>query len=80
VDRHGDAHEVIVRIEAWSVMKQAFGGGALTHEGRFFAFRDVPIMMQPLQRPHPSESGQKQDGATVQKSGIRYCLWRRGQP
>ena len=40
-------------IEAWSVMKQAFGGGTLTHEGRFFAFRDVPIMMQPLQRPHP---------------------------
>ena len=40
-------------IEAWSVMKQAFGGGTLTHEGRYFAFRDVPIMMQPLQRPHP---------------------------
>ena len=40
-------------IEAWSVMKQAFGGGTLTHEGRYCAFRDVPIMMQPLQRPHP---------------------------
>lgn len=40
-------------IEAWSVMKQAFGGGPLTHEGRFFNFRDVPILMQPLQRPHP---------------------------
>ena len=40
-------------IEAWSVMKQAFGGGTLTHEGRYFTFRDVPIMMQPLQRPHP---------------------------
>ena len=40
-------------LEAWSVMKQAFGGGTLTHEGRYFAFRDVPIMMQPLQRPHP---------------------------
>ena len=40
-------------IEAWSVMRQAFAGGSLTHEGRYFAFRDVPIMLQPLQRPHP---------------------------
>jgi alkanesulfonate monooxygenase SsuD/methylene tetrahydromethanopterin reductase-like flavin-dependent oxidoreductase (luciferase family) len=42
-----------VYIEAWQVILKAFAGGELTHEGRHFQFRGVPITMQPLQRPHP---------------------------
>ena len=40
-------------IEAWSVITRAFAGGRLTHEGPHFKFEDVPIQMQPQQRPHP---------------------------
>ncbi len=40
-------------IEAYAVIMKAFEGGSLTHDGTHFRFRDVPIMMQPLQRPHP---------------------------
>ncbi len=40
-------------VEAYQVIMQAFGAQTLTHSGRFFDFRDVPVMMHPLQRPHP---------------------------
>ena len=40
-------------LEAWTVMAKAFAGGRLTHEGAHYTFRDVPLQMTPLQRPHP---------------------------
>ena len=40
-------------VEAWDVMTKAFAGGTLDHEGTHYTFRNVPIQMQPLQRPHP---------------------------
>ena len=40
-------------IEAYQVIMQAFRAQTLDHDGHFFKFRDVPIMMHPLQRPHP---------------------------
>lgn len=40
-------------VEAWEVIVKALSVETLTHEGRFFTFRDVPIMLRPLQRPHP---------------------------
>ena len=40
-------------IEAYQVIMQAFGAQTLDHRGRFFEFRNVPITMHPLQRPHP---------------------------
>jgi alkanesulfonate monooxygenase SsuD/methylene tetrahydromethanopterin reductase-like flavin-dependent oxidoreductase (luciferase family) len=40
-------------IEALEVLRQAFGSDVLTHEGRFYRYRDVPIMLHPVQRPHP---------------------------
>ena len=39
--------------ESYSVVMQALSCESLTHQGKFFAYRDVPIMMHPLQRPHP---------------------------
>ncbi len=39
--------------EAYAVVMKAFSSESLTHEGTHFNFRDVPIMMHPLQRPHP---------------------------
>lgn len=40
-------------VEAWSIIRQALTCDTLTHEGRFFAYRDVPVHMRPLQQPHP---------------------------
>jgi len=39
--------------EAYSVILKAFAADTLTYEGKHYAFRDVPIMMHPLQKPHP---------------------------
>ncbi len=39
--------------EAYSVVMQAFSSEELTHEGPYFTFRNVPVMMHPLQKPHP---------------------------
>ena len=39
--------------ESYAVVMQALSSDTLTHEGKHFPFRDVPIQMHPLQRPHP---------------------------
>jgi alkanesulfonate monooxygenase SsuD/methylene tetrahydromethanopterin reductase-like flavin-dependent oxidoreductase (luciferase family) len=39
--------------EAYAVVLKALAAGNLTHEGTYFSFRDLPIMMHPLQKPHP---------------------------
>ena len=39
--------------EAYAVTLKALAAESLTHEGKYFSFRDVPIMMHPLQKPHP---------------------------
>jgi alkanesulfonate monooxygenase SsuD/methylene tetrahydromethanopterin reductase-like flavin-dependent oxidoreductase (luciferase family) len=39
--------------EAFAVMMQFLTGDTLTFEGKFFTFRDVPVTIAPLQRPHP---------------------------
>ena len=39
--------------EAYAVILKALAADRLTHEGRHFTFRDVPIMMHPVQKPHP---------------------------
>ena len=39
--------------EAYAVVMQALSSEVLTHEGKHFNFRDVPIMMHPVQKPHP---------------------------
>lgn len=40
-------------VEAFEVIMKAFSSEVLTHEGDFYRYRDVPIQMHPLQRPHP---------------------------
>ena len=39
--------------ESYAVVMKALSSDVLTHEGKHFTFRDVPIQMHPLQRPHP---------------------------
>jgi alkanesulfonate monooxygenase SsuD/methylene tetrahydromethanopterin reductase-like flavin-dependent oxidoreductase (luciferase family) len=39
--------------EAYAVVMKALSSETLTHEGAYFNFRDVPIMMHPVQKPHP---------------------------
>jgi alkanesulfonate monooxygenase SsuD/methylene tetrahydromethanopterin reductase-like flavin-dependent oxidoreductase (luciferase family) len=40
-------------VEALAVVLKALSSEVLTHEGRFYNYRDVPIMLHPLQTPHP---------------------------
>jgi alkanesulfonate monooxygenase SsuD/methylene tetrahydromethanopterin reductase-like flavin-dependent oxidoreductase (luciferase family) len=40
-------------VEAYEVLMKALVAKTLTHEGRFYQYRDVPIELHPLQRPHP---------------------------
>ena len=44
-------------VEAFNVLVKALaaraGVDSLTHEGRFYNYKYVPIEMEPLQRPHP---------------------------
>lgn len=39
--------------EMLAVILQGLAQPRLSHEGRFFTFKDVPMEMQPVQRPHP---------------------------
>jgi len=40
-------------LEAFSVVMAALTQKTVTFEGKFFRFRDVPMEMAPVQRPHP---------------------------
>lgn len=40
-------------IEALQVILAALAGKTLDHSGEFYRFRDVPIELEPVQRPHP---------------------------
>jgi alkanesulfonate monooxygenase SsuD/methylene tetrahydromethanopterin reductase-like flavin-dependent oxidoreductase (luciferase family) len=40
-------------IEASEILLKGLGARTLTHEGRHFNFRDVPIEMAPVQSPRP---------------------------
>ena len=39
--------------ESYAVVMKALASDMLTYEGKHFTFRDVPIMMHPVQKPHP---------------------------
>jgi alkanesulfonate monooxygenase SsuD/methylene tetrahydromethanopterin reductase-like flavin-dependent oxidoreductase (luciferase family) len=40
-------------LEAFKVLMAAFESEELTFEGEFFKFRNVPMTLKPVQRPHP---------------------------
>ena len=42
-----------IYVEALAVILQALANESVTFEGKHFQFRDVPIEMTPVQRPHP---------------------------
>ena len=42
-----------IYIEALAIVRQALTQQTVTFEGKFFHFRDVPIEMAPVQKPHP---------------------------
>lgn len=39
--------------EALQVIKQGLASEVLTFEGEFYRFKDVPMVLKPVQRPHP---------------------------
>ena len=47
------AHSQSQYHEAYAVVMKALSSEIVTHEGRHFSFRHVPIMMHPVQKPHP---------------------------
>jgi len=40
-------------FETYEILMKAFAGGPLNHSGRFYGFRDVPLEIAPVQKPHP---------------------------
>jgi len=40
-------------LEAYRVILQAMRGGSLSFAGEYYRFKDVPLQLAPLQRPHP---------------------------
>ena len=40
-------------FEAYALLIKALAGGTLSFAGKYYAFHDVPIAIEPLQRPHP---------------------------
>ncbi len=39
--------------EALAVILKGLAGKPLTHDGKYFTFKNVPMELQPVQRPHP---------------------------
>ena len=40
-------------VEALAIVLKALSSKTLTFEGKFYSYRDVPIELEPLQKPHP---------------------------
>jgi alkanesulfonate monooxygenase SsuD/methylene tetrahydromethanopterin reductase-like flavin-dependent oxidoreductase (luciferase family) len=40
-------------VEAFEVLMRGLQTRRLTHEGEFYRFKDVPLEVEPLQKPHP---------------------------
>ena len=40
-------------LEAYQVLMQGLASDTLTFEGKHFRYRDVPMVLKPVQRPHP---------------------------
>lgn len=39
--------------EVLSILRAGFATDSLTHEGKYFRFKDVPMVLKPFQQPHP---------------------------
>src|SRR5205085_4254156 len=42
-----------VYFEALEIVLQGLRGGKLSFEGEFYKYRDVPMELEPVQKPHP---------------------------
>jgi alkanesulfonate monooxygenase SsuD/methylene tetrahydromethanopterin reductase-like flavin-dependent oxidoreductase (luciferase family) len=40
-------------VEAFSVVRAALTSKVLNHAGKYYTFRDVPVELEPVQKPHP---------------------------
>jgi alkanesulfonate monooxygenase SsuD/methylene tetrahydromethanopterin reductase-like flavin-dependent oxidoreductase (luciferase family) len=40
-------------VEALDVLRRAFSSDVLNYEGKFYRYKDVPVILHPLQKPHP---------------------------
>jgi alkanesulfonate monooxygenase SsuD/methylene tetrahydromethanopterin reductase-like flavin-dependent oxidoreductase (luciferase family) len=48
---HEDSRDIF--LDAYTCILAGLGAETLTYEGRHFTYRNVPIALHPLQRPHP---------------------------
>jgi len=53
---HKVAHEESREIffDAYECLKKGMTSETLTHEGKYYSYKDVPIPLRPLQAPHPA--------------------------
>jgi alkanesulfonate monooxygenase SsuD/methylene tetrahydromethanopterin reductase-like flavin-dependent oxidoreductase (luciferase family) len=47
------AHSEKMFAESYALMMKAFGAGTLTFEGDYYRFKEVPLALEPFQKPHP---------------------------
>jgi alkanesulfonate monooxygenase SsuD/methylene tetrahydromethanopterin reductase-like flavin-dependent oxidoreductase (luciferase family) len=50
---HDHAQAQRMYAEGLDLVLKAFADGRLDFQGEFYSFRDVPLCLEPLQRPHP---------------------------
>jgi alkanesulfonate monooxygenase SsuD/methylene tetrahydromethanopterin reductase-like flavin-dependent oxidoreductase (luciferase family) len=48
---HAESRDIF--IDAFACLTEALTHDQLTYSGRYFSYKDVPVPLRPLQRPHP---------------------------
>ena len=49
---HADSRNIF--FDAYECLVKGLSNETLTHEGKYYAYKDVPMPMRPLQKPHPA--------------------------
>jgi alkanesulfonate monooxygenase SsuD/methylene tetrahydromethanopterin reductase-like flavin-dependent oxidoreductase (luciferase family) len=49
---HAESRDIF--FDAFACLEKGLTGETLTHEGRFYNYKDVPMALRPLQQPHPA--------------------------
>lgn len=69
-------------LETLAILKSAWTEPSFSYEGRFFTFRDVPMVPKPLQQPHPPIRIAATSADTFARIGARgypiFCAVRLG--
>jgi alkanesulfonate monooxygenase SsuD/methylene tetrahydromethanopterin reductase-like flavin-dependent oxidoreductase (luciferase family) len=49
---HEESREIF--LDAYACLKKGLTSETLTHEGKYYTYKDVPMALRPLQAPHPA--------------------------